>query len=240
MTTLNELQDRVDEINKLIEEKIKSKDNPNIFPITDGIIDINKYYNAKYKILWILKEPYDGFDDDGMPSGGDWDLCDVIRKKQTIYDFIGGRRTFKPMIYTSWSILNDFCLWDYMDNVEDNPTMLEAFKSIAYINIKKLPGYTSSSSSVIKNAYQLYKDILLKQIDYYNPDIVIGGSTLDYFFNDLGFKGEEMQKHESVYYIVKDNKIFIKAYHPSQRSSTTEVTQEKYCDDIITTIKLFF
>ncbi len=56
MTTITDHQNKVNEINKLVNEKIVS-DVPDTFPITDGIIEIEKYFNAKYKILWILKEP---------------------------------------------------------------------------------------------------------------------------------------------------------------------------------------
>jgi hypothetical protein len=238
MTTIEDLKNKIDEINKLVNEKIVS-DVEDTYPITDGIIDIEKYFNAKYKILWILKEPYDEFDDEGKPFGGGWGLDEAIRPKQSIHEFTGGRPTFKPMIYTSWGILNDFCLWDDMDNVERAPTMLDALKSIAYINVKKLPGYTTSHHTVIEYAYHQHKEILLKQIEYYNPDIIIGGSTLYNFYQDLGISRELLQSNDSVNYIIKDNKIFIEAYHPAQRSGTTGVSQEKYCNDIINSVKIW-
>ncbi len=238
MTTIADLKNKVDEINKLVNEKIVS-DLEDTYPITDGIIDIEKYFNAKYKVLWILKEPYDEFDDEGKPFGGGWGLDEAIRPKQSIHEFTGGRPTFKPMIYTSWGILNDFCLWDDMDNVERDPTMLDALKSIAYINVKKLPGYTTSHRTVIEYAYQQHKEILLKQIEYYNPDIIIGGSTLYNFYQDLGISREQLQRNDSVNYIIKGDKIFIEAYHPAQRSGTTGVSQEKYCNDIINSVKIW-
>ncbi len=227
-----ELQHKIDEINRQVNETMIS-DNPEICPITDGIIDIDKYLKAKYKILWILKEPYDDFDENGKPFGGGWSLNEVLNQKQTISEFKGGRPTYKPMIYTSWGILNDFCLWENMGNVENDPSMIDALKSIAYINVKKLPGYTKSHFSVIENAYQKYKDILLNQIEFYQPNIIIGGSTLYNFFKDLDLRKELMQKRGSIDFILKNNRIYIDAYHPSQR----RISQEQYCDDIITTVK---
>lgn len=66
------------------------------------------------------------------------------------------------MIYASYGILNNFCLYDDMDDIEKNPAMLEEFKSIAYINVRKLPGYRTSNNGVIGSAYQQHKAILHK------------------------------------------------------------------------------
>lgn len=236
MTTITDLQIKVAEINKLVNEKIIS-DIPDTYPITDGIIDVEKYLNAKYKILWILKEPYDEFDDDGKPYGGGWGLDEAIRTKHSIHEFNSGRQTFKPMIYTSFGILNSFCLWDDMDDIEKDPTMLDALKSIAYINVKKLPGFRTSNRKVIEYAYQQHKEILLKQIEYYNPDIIIGGSTLYNFYRDLNITKDDFQRNDSVNYLIRDNKIFIDAYHPAQRTGTTGISAEKYCNDIINSVK---
>jgi hypothetical protein len=142
-----------------------------------------------------------------------------------------------PIIYTSWGILNNFCLWEKMPYVEYDPSVLNAIQSSAYINIKKIPGRTSSPESVIKEAYLIHNDILHKQIEYYDPDIIIGGSTLHHFFQNLGFTGEQMERNGSNNYIIKDEKIFIDAYHPAQRPGTTGVSKESYCNDIITAVK---
>ena len=46
-----------------------------IAPIYDGVVDAEAYLAAKPKIMWILKEPYDDFDAEGMPAGGGWTIC---------------------------------------------------------------------------------------------------------------------------------------------------------------------
>jgi hypothetical protein len=234
--TLQELTDKCTELDKLINSTIIS-DIEDTFPILDGVFDPEKYLSAKYKILWILKEPYDEFDDDGAPFGGGWHLKDAILPKQKFQEFTGGRKTFEPMIYASWGILNNFCLWNDMNDVSKDPTMLEALKSIAYINVKKLPGHKASYYKTINDAYAKHKDILLKQIEYINPDIVIGGATLGLFINDLGLSRKDIVRHNGLNYFIKDNKIFIEAYHPAQRTSSTGVTQEMYCNSIITAVQ---
>jgi hypothetical protein len=237
MATIQELKDAADAIDKIVGEKIIS-DNPNIVAIKDGILDFEKYFHAKYKILWILKEPYDDFDEDGKPFGGGWHYRDFINPKQFIKDFTSGRETIEPMIYTTWGILNDFCLWSDMEDADKDATILNALKSAAIINVKKLPGQKTSPWNIIEKAYQRYKEILLKQIKCYNPDIIIFGLTLSHFFTDLGLKREEMKVNGSVNYIINDNKIFIEAYHPSQPANKTKVSQEQYCNDIINAVKI--
>jgi len=90
-----------------------------------------------------------------------------------------------------------------MDYIIENPDMLEAFKSVAYINVKKLPGLTKSNHYNISIAYNKYKNILLKQIKYYNPDIIIGGSTLHNFFPDLNIKKCELVRFDNFKYAIK-------------------------------------
>lgn len=231
---IDDLKNRVENLKSRIGKEILSE-NEKVKPITDGIINVEKYFNSKYKILWILKEPYDDFDDEGNPVGGDWGLDEELNKKVVFSEFIGGRRTYLPMIYTSYGILNDFISWGGMENVYKKPSMIDALKSVAYINVKKLPGFTTSVRSVIEDAYRVNKDILNQQIRDYAPDIIIGGSTLYLFFNELGLSNDDFQTLGSVEYAIKNNRIYICAYHPSNRI----VKEEMYCDDIINVVKLW-
>ncbi len=43
-------------------------------PIYDGVVDAEAYLASKSKVMWILKEPYDDFDAEGMPAGGGWTM----------------------------------------------------------------------------------------------------------------------------------------------------------------------
>jgi hypothetical protein len=200
----------------------------------DGIISPEDYLKAKYKILWILKEPYDEVDENGKPYGGGWDMKEVLDKKKSISEFKGDRRTFQRMIYTSYSILNNFSLWVDIPNIE-TPEVFNTLKSISYINVKKMPGYSSSVKSVIKKAYDENREILFKQIQIGEPDIIIGGGTLDLFLSDLGFTNKDLNIRESgsFPYYIKKKQLFIGAYHPSYLS----IDEETYCNDIINTIK---
>jgi hypothetical protein len=233
------LQSQIENIDKLVKETIISE-NVELTPILDGVIDIDKYWTSKYKILWVLKEPYDDKDESGNPFGGGWSIPELIRSKQTIWEFEGGGRpTYRPMIYTSWGIFNNFCQWDDMKDVEDDPSMLEALKSIAYINIKKLPGVSESRGSHLQKAYNHDKELLFKQIECINPDIVIFGYTISFFLNDLGFKFEDFKRLGSLKYFIHGNRIYIDAHHPAQRPGITSISVPEYCNDIINAVKIW-
>ena len=97
-----------DKINAEFErvETIIQQRNPELYPIYDGILD-QKYYTAsKHKCCFILKEPYDYFDEETV-SGGGWsfsDIIDTIRQKE-------GRRdsTISRCAAIAYSINHDFC-----------------------------------------------------------------------------------------------------------------------------------
>ena len=156
-------------------------------PIFDGIGDENEFRNAKLKIMWILKEPYDDFDEVGDPIGGGWDKRKDLRSKDETNYFRRDQKTFDTIIYTAYCILNDFILFSdpKVNFIRDDPSMIQTLKKIAYININKLPAGTITSANKLQEIYEKCKDVLFKQIEFINPDIIIGGNTLQYFYRDL-------------------------------------------------------
>jgi hypothetical protein len=204
-----------------------------IKPIYDGIINPDQFINSTYKILWILKEPYD------KDTEGGWDFKKTLSLKKKITDFDTGRSTFKPIIYSSWGILNNFCLFDDMNNIEVQPSMVEILNSIAYINVKKTPGGTTSDNRTIQRDYDTHKEIILKQIGYIDADIIIGCRTLHHLIDDLSIKKKDGIRYGSLTYFISNDKLYIDTYHPAQRTSSTNVTQEQYCDNIIQVAKIW-
>lgn len=202
-------------------------------PIVDGIVNIEKYLQSRLKILWILKEPYDDIKN-GLPSGGGWHFCNNFLAPDGFYKRIGqSRATWHPIIYVTYGILNDFMSYESMDYIRDDESMAEIIRSVAVINVRKLPGFTRTYDySSICTAYNEHKDILLKQIETYNPDIVIGGSTLQLFFDDLGIRNT-LTNNGTIDYAIRNSKLFISAYHPAQ----TKEKRDIYVNDIINTVK---
>ena len=85
-------------------------------PMYDGVIDLKSYCQAPLKILWILKEVNDD---------GGYDQRKSFRDEITMSTRgRGWWRTLDPIIYVSYSILNNFPTWQKMDYISDNPEMI--------------------------------------------------------------------------------------------------------------------
>jgi len=222
---------------KLIEDQIWADyvdTNEKCEPIIDGIVDVEKYLNSKFQILWILKEPYDD-EEDGVASGGGWHFANDFLAPDGFYGRMGrSRTTWQPIIYVTYGLLNDFVQFDDMDYIRDNQSMTEIVRHIAVINIKKLPGFTRTYDfGPIWSAYNKHRELLHKQIDTYKPNIIIGGSTLHLFYEDLGLVKVNEKKFGCVEYYEKGDVLYIAAYHPAQ----TTVTRNCYVNDIINLAK---
>jgi hypothetical protein len=230
-TDYEEFKRRVHNIDKIVKNGIKGNGNTDL--IYDGIVDIEQYYYTKPRILWILKEPYDDIDENNNPIGGGWSMIDCFLAKEDFFEKIGkANKTWYPIIYASYGILNNYKLWNKEEIITKK--MAEVIKKIAMINVQKVPAYTSSVNSTIEAAYHKNKDVLLEQIKVFNPDIIIGGFTLQYFRKALGiddkFNGID---NEYFGYCLDNSKLYIDTYHPAQMI----VSQEVYVNEIIKVAK---
>ncbi len=226
---------------ELIDQEIKRIDIvQNTSSLIDGVIDPDAYLVSKYKILWILKEPYDDFDENGNPQSEGWDYRKDLRENLYAYKAYA---TWRRIAYTSYAILND-CAYDDMDDLQKdenvNDTVFDTVKSIAFINVKKVPGGKSTLPTNLRSAYLLNKELLLKQIEVCNPDVVIGGGTMPLFLRDLNLE-EHKEEGNNLKYYIKDSRVYIDAYHPSYPKGGLQ--EEEYVDVIArvfkTTIKGF-
>ena len=195
-----------------------------IEPIPDGIYDAKKYLSSPKRIMWILKEPIDETCDN-KPRGGGWPLYEAFDN-----DDAWKNRTWQPIIYATYGILNQK-KWEDMSWIEDDKSMVEVLKQIAYINISKMPALTSSKDSELIGNYNIWRSIILEQIRVYNPQIIIFGNTFKYLKNDL--IGEEVEPTKNIDDVVhiyeKDNVKMFDAYHPNQRI----IERECYINSII-------
>jgi len=198
--------------------------------IYDGIVNKEEYYASPVKILWILKEPYDK-DNEGE---SEWNLADLLGTEDFLDDIGGATTTWHPIIYTTFSILNNIN-YDDMDFIKDNPSMVDVLKKVAFMNIHKFPAGTTSKNSEISAAYSRDKTILLKQIETYKPDIVIGGNVMHNFIDDLGLK--DYGNYKEYEYWIKDRRLYIDANHPAYPKSVE--AKEAYTDDILRIVRLF-
>lgn len=220
--------ERLGRISREIDSLIDAIKNEDYDVVKDGIVDIEKYCNSKYKILWVLKEAND-------PNGGGWNMREGLKRIKTEKGMVGrAKPTFEPIIYTSYGILND-CITDGISYIHEDPSIVDVLNSIAFINVKKIPGGAVCNANDLNSDYKKHRYIVLKQIIDYEPDIVIFGGTDYLLTKDLElFDDYKKNLSESTCWI-KDNKLFIRAYHPQYYKS--EVNRMSYCDEIINAVR---
>jgi hypothetical protein len=121
-----------------------------------------------------------------------------------------------------------------MNTIRKEPEISEVLTRIAWINVNKMPSLTHTRSKPLSNEYALWKNILLKQINEYVPEIIIFGNTFHYFRNDiLDSTVTTIYKKTSLDYFIKNNQLFIDAYHPSQMT----IKRKIYVNEIIETCR---
>ena len=217
---LERLQNEVD----LKIEKIISVDDRRAFP--DGIINIDNYLASDLKIMWVLKEP-------NSSEQLNWrdEIGNLKTETGTKYGWAG---TFNPIVYVSYGILNNRN-WNQIPYTNDNPEIIEVLKSIAFVNVKKTPGESVSFDNEIHDFHSNNKEILLNQIKYYQPNVIICGNTFKYIGVDIKdiFKGLEFEYDENSKMSKHHNSeiIIIDAFHPNARKN-----KETYCDYIINSV----
>ena len=206
------LRNEIDEL--AVKEELWTEE---IGPIRDGVADIELYLKSSPKIMWVLKEPYDGFKDDGSPSDGDYTLMEDLKKFRDS-QLNTMPPTIQRVIYSTYGIFTgyeyDDMGWYY------TPETYKYLFQIAYINLSKMPAYPTSGDMTSK--YNIWRDIVLKQIDLFQPNVIIFGGTFQYIKEDLGIEASNLIHTEEDWklnvYKQKD-KLYIDTYHPGVRRS---------------------
>lgn len=210
------------ELDELVVETYGIKDG--LKPILDGIINESIYNSGIPKILWILKEPYDS--GDGL---GGWDSrIDIDKNAETYFAY----RTWKKIAYCSYGIINNVSY----EKAKEESKVFESLRSIAYINLSKIPAETTSPNrwKYFEKVYGECKSVLWDQIKNYSPDIIIIGNLTYIFLPDFNLTWEDgiLSPLMGKPAFTVDDKIIIDAYHPS---SFSQVTEADYCNSIINT-----
>ena len=134
------------------------------------------------------------------------------------------------MIYSMYGLFNNQ-KWEDMDWISDDKSMTDVLKQIAYINISKMPASTTTNDNSLWDKYNLWKEILAKQMAIYEPKIIIFGNTFRYFKDDLvGADTNPSRSIEGIVDIYEKGGIkYLDTYHPNQKM----VTRETYVNSII-------
>lgn len=188
----------------LIEEiKKKGKEiNPTVGPIWDGVADIQAYLHSSPKVAWILKEPYDI-----EPSKEGWSHPDLL-SKLTLVD-IDSKLTWRRVNETMFAIRNH-CLFN-------EETLIDAnyLKDIAWLNLSKMPGASISDGSYKRDYHRYWSGILKKQVEAYNPEILIFGNTFDICKKELFPNGIELKKKNPLVHVyTSEGRLILFSFHP--------------------------
>ena len=193
-------------------------------PIYDGVADPASYLAAPARILWILKEPWDGDD----RSGGGWSLTQDLLNQRPAEMAKG--RTFQPITYVTYGIFNRVWSRKDMPLIRSKPEMAFLLRSIAFINVKKLPGLKRSNNGEILQAYRASRDIILQQISAYQPDYILGCRPhMSAIVEDLGATTAEITIQNSVRHAKIGNCLLFNVYHPAQHT----ISRDRYINDIL-------
>lgn len=225
MITAEELKKVQTEIHNMI-EKVGLTQNDSVYPIYDGVYDIDLYLGTIPRIMWVLKEPVD-------EDGGGWEIMKHIASHP---DKSCRVPTWRKMIKTSYGIINhqpwNEELFRHIDR-----KMVKTVEKIAYINLSKMPGDKRSVDSKLKKNYSLWRNILFEQIEAYDPQIIIFGNTFKFFKEDMiGLDIEPIKIGGYLDIYERNGVLLFDAYHPSSPKfsndcikSIIEVSLKRYC-----------
>lgn len=186
-------------------------------PIYDGVSDIEAYLKSSPKIMWILKEPYDGFDEKGNPLDGGYVLMEDLKDKRDT-PLKSMPSTIQRVIYATYGIFTEYeydDMWHY-----SKPEMYKYLFQIAYVNLSKMPAYPTSGDMTSK--YYMWREIVLKQVELFKPDVIIFGGTFQYIKDDLEIDETNRIHTEDNWKLniyKHNNKLYIDTYHPGVRRS---------------------
>jgi hypothetical protein len=170
----------------------------------DGILDEEEYAKQEIKLLWILKESYG--------EAIEFENRENLLKDEKYLTY----PTWDSIIKVTYAIINNLQNLDTHLSTNEKQSVL---KKIAFINIKKNSGESKSIEKEIENHFNLNSILLVDQINFINPDIIICGNTLHHFIDKNAFdlKCDAEINHEDlgVWYRYKHNKLFIAGMHPS-------------------------
>lgn len=175
--------------------------------------------------MWVLKEPYDETEG-GCPSGGGWNLFDAFDNGNA-----WANRTWRPIIYAMYGLFNGKH-WQDMDWIRDNKQMAKVLKRIAYLNISKMPALTQTDDGRLQELYALWRPVLLRQIEVYDPQAIVFGNTFRYFKEDLtpdAAQPDRVYGSNAFSTYARRGRLLIDAYHPNQRI----LSREAYVDGLI-------
>ncbi|MDE6410215.1 MAG: hypothetical protein K2K81_08250 [Muribaculaceae bacterium] len=229
---ISQLHDFQKRMHSRIEEYAKEKElaDSDCKSILDGVADIPGYATSSPKVMWVLKEAWGKEDENGKITGGGYKIWECWEPKKF------NTPTWLPMIYTLYGIRQGENRVEYRDMPKADESMVELLKQSAYVNLNKMPGKTISGN--MREKYNLWREIILEQIEAYNPDIIIFGGTFDTMKEDLRLTTDQpiiKTPTEEIAHFYRDRKgrLLVNAMHPAQH----HISWDYYIDEIVDRIR---
>ena len=220
----------------------------------DGIADIDKFlhFDGEHKILWILKEA-------GRPDNYDGKPYDYRQRFMYAAEYSRWSHTWGNVALVSYGI-NTSCENGkelpyselpkmLVDSGDGSPHVTEAdgtyvypLDEIAIINVKKAFTTVSKSKQNEINA-EYYKPevkkLLMRQVEYINPEIVIVANQVQKLAEDLAgipFADFTVIDNLTRYVVSKERRVVIFTHHPNLQFVSGG--KEAYYNSIMTAVKI--
>lgn len=194
--------------------------------VFDGIVDENEWDKQEIKICFLLKEAYTK----DKKNYFKWSLSKWLNRDESSVI-----NTWNTVALWTYGILNttESNIPEYPDlNLYNRDEKHNILKKISAVNVKKVDGVKKSDWYDLKNYAEKDKELLRKQIDRINPDIIICGKTFDFLRIIYGASYDETKKcvddkgeikNSDKGYVVftniktKKKTIVIDYYHPANQ-----------------------
>lgn len=214
------------------------------YTIWDGVVFPEHYAMSPLKIMFLNREPYD-------PIFAEYDLAieglqEGLVSGKIIFE---GQKNLRKRLKEYLCVLNLLKSGELM-TISDNELMErveivtssdlifnEMLPSVAYLNVKKSDGqYPSCIPNLQKYAIQ-GKSILKKQIEYFNPSIILGGNVvngileyIDDIWNETALYVPEGKRRICIWQLNVGDKLipFVDMYHPSAIRGMSEYYLELF------------
>ena len=199
----------------------------------DGIVDEAEFYSAENspKVIFLLKETNGNDEHGNAPKDlSDWPYRDWLEHQQATQGTEPLYRTFHSL-----------CMWldvfydcvdgrlmsfsEYRDNGRLSPDSLRKnLRRTAILNLKKTWGGGSTAWTAL-NSYlesKAARDVIRKQIELIQPNIVICGGQQVFDFAKTVFGAEEEllpTGDRDILYFKSNGALFLNFYHPACRMS---------------------
>ena len=190
----------------------------------DGVVSPEEYFNSEVKVMFLNRETY----------GDDYNINEAIKNEISEGKIIFGNNPIKTkiknrlrilsLIDTDFHDITDLRLEKLIKEYNENDFRQDMLR-VAYCNIKKSDGRPKSYIPDLKKCANKNKEILIKQISFFNPSVIVGGNIVDGVLEEIMEWGDDLYRAQSHYVNIFTIKIcgkdypFVDICHPAARKN---------------------